>query len=85
MGLADDFFALPFGLKLLVGFVILLGASIEIPFLNFSAGQAIFAPFTLALSFLGIYFTFELFTVVYGLILVAYGVIWFLKFIPSRR
>ena len=84
MGLADDFLTLPNGLKLLIGFVIILGASIEFPIINVSVGQVLFAPFTIALNFLGLYFTWELFVILYGLILVAYYVHWVLKFLPSN-
>lgn len=95
MGIADDFLALPFGLKLLLGFVLLLGGSVKfIPFVDlnpvsetfgqiifYGLGQVIFAPFTYALSFLGLSFTFELFVILYGLILVSYWVIWILQFV----
>ncbi len=99
MGLADDILALPTGLKLLVGFVLVLGASIKfIPFIDLDltsetfgelifigVGQIIFTPITFAIGFLGISFTWELFVVFYGLILVLIFVIWIIKVIPLKR
>ena len=89
MGLADDFLQLPNGLKLLVGFVILLGASIKFPIIDLSIGQIIFSPFTFAFGFLGISFTWELFVVLYGLGLVLMFALWILPIliaiVPSNR
>ena len=85
MGLADDFLALPTGLKLLVGFVIVLGASIKFPIINISVGQIVFAPFTFAIGFLGVSFTWDLFVVLYGLGLVLMFVIWIIRVIPAKR
>lgn len=99
MGLADDFLTLPTGLKLLIGFVIVLGASIEIiPIIDLiptsstfleltflSVGDFIFIPFEFAFGFLGVSFTWDLFVVLYGLGLVLMFVIWILKVIPVKR
>lgn len=99
MGLADDFLQLPTGIKLIVGFVIALGGSIKfIPFIDLNPlsdtfgeiiflglGQIIFIPITLAFGFLQISFTWELFVIIYGLLLVLMFIIWILKVIPSKR
>ncbi len=69
MGFADDILKIPDWLKILLGFGILLGATIELPLINIPVGAILFAPFTLVLSFLGINISFELFVILFGVIL----------------
>lgn len=85
MGLADDFLQLPTGLKLLVGFAIIMGFSFKFPIIDLSIGQALFSPFTFALSFFEISFTWELFVVLYGLGLVLMFVIWILQILSAKK
>lgn len=84
MGILDDFLQLPNGLKLLLGFALILGASIDIPFIGFSIGQVIFFPFTAMFSFFGIIVTWEGFVVLYGVILLLYFAHWVMNFLPNK-
>ncbi len=99
MGLADDILQLPTGLKLLVGFALISGASIDfIPFLDLEIGSEtfgeiillgigdiLFKPFELAIGFFGIAFNWDLFVILYGLIMVLMFVIWIIKVVPMKR
>lgn len=80
MGLVDDFIALPLGIKLLAGFVLLLGGAIPIPIIEISLGDTIFFFLNIVLSFFEITVSYTWLIILYGAILLAYAVGWVLNF-----
>ncbi len=86
MGLADDFIAMPTGFKFLLVFAILLGAgALSVPLIGVSIGALLFTPFFLAFDFFGVFVTFELFVILFGIILVILFQIWVLQILLVKK
>ncbi len=86
MGLADDFIQLPTGFKYGIVFAILLGAgALSIPLIGITIGTILFTPIFLMFDFFNIIISFELFVILFGIILIIIFQIWLLAILLVKK
>ena len=83
---ASDFIKLPTGFKYLIVFAILLGAgALTIPVIAINIGEILFIPVTLSLEFFGIFARFEMFVILFGILLIIIFQIWVLQILLVKK